>query len=398
MKSNCRGLLRACAVLVLLLVPSFLFADAGVFTGNGQNLHQITSRTIQLVSIDVTIVLGRGPFLFDGTVPGMDRAEYVCEFGLRNLSDKDEKVQVGFPVDSEFARGTALDSADESKNWVLEYAFMARDEKATYHVNFVRRKAKSAGQFGSVFTWNMQFSPKETKRLVVEYRIPISMGLVPMEKDETAERRTDILGERFPSTGQVEMAGYITSTGSSWAGNVETAKFKLLTDRFEKNFQRRGIIEQSDMEMTAEELESFHSSFPVRHPWWIRQIEPTGWKQIDGGVEWDYKNYKPKDPIEVRYYTTPFPQVPEEVDFFVDQFLKSLGANQSAITELGRLRQLLLATYGKEPEDQTVKAFAAKELWYKPRKDFSMGQLTESQNAVLRKIDERIGAAGRQQP
>ncbi len=35
--------------------------DAGVFTGNGQNLHQITSKTVQLVSIDVAIILGRGP-------------------------------------------------------------------------------------------------------------------------------------------------------------------------------------------------------------------------------------------------------------------------------------------------------------------------------------------------
>lgn len=76
MKFRFMDLLRISVFLVLLQSSRLSFADAGVFTGNGQNLHQITSKTIQLVSIDVTIVLGRGPFFFDGTVSGMDRAEY----------------------------------------------------------------------------------------------------------------------------------------------------------------------------------------------------------------------------------------------------------------------------------------------------------------------------------
>jgi hypothetical protein len=68
-----------CLLPVLLFLAlgtaSSAVADAGVFTGNGQNLHQITSETVQLVSIDVTIVLGRGRFLFGGGAPGMDQAE-----------------------------------------------------------------------------------------------------------------------------------------------------------------------------------------------------------------------------------------------------------------------------------------------------------------------------------
>jgi hypothetical protein len=135
--------------------------DAGVFTGNGQNLHQITSKTVQLVSIDVAIILGRGPFLFDGTVPGMDQAEYECTFVLRNLSDQNEDVQVGFPVDSQFARQSEGDSSNDSKRWVLEYAFIARDEKTTYHVQFVRRKPQSGpGEFASVFLWNMRLAER----------------------------------------------------------------------------------------------------------------------------------------------------------------------------------------------------------------------------------------------
>ncbi len=79
------------------------FADAGVFTGNGQSLHQISTKNVQLVAIDVTIVPGRGRFLFDGTVPGMDRTEFYCTFVLKSLSANVEEVQIGFPVDSQFA-------------------------------------------------------------------------------------------------------------------------------------------------------------------------------------------------------------------------------------------------------------------------------------------------------
>jgi hypothetical protein len=51
---------------------------------------------------------------------------------------------------------------------------------------------------------------------------------------------------------------------------------------------------------------------------------------------------------------------------------------------------LLLATYGEEPQGSTVRAFAAEQLWYAPRKDFSSENLTPSQRAVVREVDERI--------
>jgi len=369
--------------------------DAGVFTGNGQNLHQITSKTVQLVSIDVAIILGRGPFLFDGTVPGMDQAEYECTFVLRNLSDQNEDVQVGFPVDSQFARQSEGDSSNDSKRWVLEYAFIARDEKTTYHVQFVRRKPQSGpGEFASVFLWNMRLAPKEAKTLNVQYHIPMSMGLVPTTKDEThANPRTRALSQELLVIAQLEMAGYVTSTGSSWAGNVESATFTVITDPFEKYFNQRGLTEERPEDMTPEEAAQLKSSFPVRHPWWFRQITPAGWQKVRAGVQWRYKDFKPKDPIEIHYYMTELPQSQSEVDAFVDRFLNGLGPNESPVTELGHLKQILLATYGKEPDDEAARAFASEQLWYAPRKDFSITELSKTQEAVLKRIDERIDVA-----
>jgi hypothetical protein len=233
-------------------------ADAGVFTGNGQDLHQITSKSVQLVSIDVVIIPGRGRFLYDGTVPGMDQADYNCTFVLRSLSEKAEDVQVGFPVDSEFAQQTGNDSPEishkESKEWVLQYSFIARDERATYHVEFVRRKRTgSPGDFAEVFVWNMHFAPKETRTLDVQYRIPISMGLLSTRKDQMARYSySEPLEQELVNLADLEQVGYITSTGSSWAGNVERATFSVITEPFETYLNFRGWAEESLTEQTPD--------------------------------------------------------------------------------------------------------------------------------------------------
>lgn len=240
----------------------------------------------------------------------------------------------------------------------------------------------------------MRFAPKENKTLTVQYQIPMSMGLVDTLKDpSTAGVGTGALSQELLDIAQLEMAGYITSTGSSWAGNVESAKFTVITEPFERYLGRRGITEEELTDMNHEEASRFESSFPVRHPWWFREIKPEGWQAVKGGVQWLHKDFKPKDPIEVRYYMTQIPQLSQEVDPFLDSFLKGLGPNESAATELRRLKQIVLATYGKVPEDETVKAFASQQLWYAPRKDFSMAGLNEAEKAVLKKIDARIGVA-----
>jgi hypothetical protein len=398
------------ATVPLILLSTFLGAasearaDAGVFTGNGQSLHQISSKTVQLVSIDVTIILGRGPFLFDGGVAGMDRAEYLCKFVLLSLSDKPEEVQIGFPVDSEFAGQGDSDSATASTDWVLDYAFIARDQKDTYHVEYVQRKAeKGPGEFEHLFSWNMHFEPKETKTLTVSYHIPMSMGLATTARDSDATPQS--AGEPYQAFNQsgafrpetldlamIEEAGYITSTGSSWAGNVETATFTLISEPFERYLGRRGVVEDSPG--TGQEgTTKRESPFPLQHPWWFRQISPEGWKEVEGGVQWSYKDYKPKDAIEVRYFMTQLPQSPADVDTFADRFLKRLAPYDSAAAELTRAKDVLLATYGKEPEDGATKMFVEEQLWYSPRKDFSTTNLSETQKAILERLDARIALA-----
>jgi len=380
---------------VLFLLASLrAFADAGVFSGNGQSLHQITSKTIQLKSIEVVIVPGRGPFLFDGGVRGMDRAEYVCKFVLHNLSDKPEDIQVGFPIDSQFARGDVAKSAEEaaalSGQWVSEYAFIARDDSATYHVDFIHRKPeKGPGEFSSLFVWKMRFDPGQTRTLSVSYHIPISMGLSSTGKDENGSGSwsQDFAPEQF-DLAMMERIGYITSTGSSWAGNVEKATFTVITQPFESYLSQRGVIEKTSESIAASK--DLPDPFPAHHPWWFRTIDTPDGKPINGGFQWSYSDYKPKDTIVVSYYFTLFPQRPEETGSFLNHFMASLQPPQKPAAMLTRLREVMLATYGKQPTDPSTRAFVEHQLWYKPRADFAVSSLTPDQKSILATIDARL--------
>jgi hypothetical protein len=401
----------------LLGAASPALADAGVFFGNGQDLHQITSKTIRLVSIDVTIVLGEGTPVsaesatLDKKQVELERenlAEYRCRFVLQSLSDKPEEVQVGFPVESGVEpENEPGSSAAELSEWVKEYAFAARDEKNTYPVEFVHRKPKNGpGEFGSVFTWKINFQPNETKTLIVTYQINMSMSVASTSKDENTQKMTqaseDWFRTRSASGGafQPEVldlalardAGYITSTGSSWSGNVETATFTLITDSFERNLERNGIPEnaaQPDKETQRP------APFPLQQPWWFRQVAPEGWKPVKGGVQWSYRDYKPKDAIEVRYFLTQLPNTPDDVDKFATWFTKKLKPGVSVADELTRVKDVLLAIYGKEPADSLTRRFVEDQLWYAPLKTFSMANLSETQKAMLEKLDVRITLAKR---
>ncbi|HMD71640.1 MAG TPA: hypothetical protein VKF41_09880 [Bryobacteraceae bacterium] len=383
------------AAAVLAVSPSPALADAGVFDGSGQDLRQVSSEAVQLVSINVLIVPGRGPFLFDGTVPGMDRAEYSCEFVLKNLTGKPVEVQAGFPVDSEFARDRGPVSANDSKDWVLRYGFIARDGETTYHVDFVRREPKSApDEFSSLFVWKMKFDAGQTRTLDVQYRIPMAVALASTRKEETGDfLHPDFAAMAGLDGGMFEAAGYVTSTGSSWAGTVEEATFTLITEPFERYLNQRGWEDSAPVSRSPETAREAETQFPVHHPWWFRTITPDGWEKVEGGVQWRYKDFKPKNPIGVSYFETQFPRLPEEVAPFVKRVRKAAGTAGEQQAKLAWVHQILLATYGKEPEDASARSFAAGQLWYAPRKDFSMSDLSDAQKAVLKELDARIASA-----
>jgi hypothetical protein len=154
------------------------FGNTGVFFGSGHTLQLIKSADVRMVSEDVTIT----PIC--GVSAVMHSVDVRCTFVLKNLSAKPVKIQVGFPLDSEFhdlARPPS-DDADE----VLSRHFIARDASNTYHVRHV-----SAGQskYPELFLWDMEFAAGETKKIHVGYILPMSF----------AGRRAALLASRTTS-------------------------------------------------------------------------------------------------------------------------------------------------------------------------------------------------------
>jgi hypothetical protein len=246
----------------------------------------------------------------------------------------------------------------------------------------------------------MKFAANEQRTLSVQYILPTSMGLTTTRKEETWSSPSGPLDMEFMNIAMVEMVGYITSTGSSWAGNVEDATFTVITKPFESYLDVRGILE-GRTEPTARE----HDPLPIHHPVWFREVSPAGWTEIQSGIRWHYQQFKPQEPISLSYYMTQFPARAEDVPLFVRRFLqaqdsppmmanppqkKDGGGHPSSRAALLQLKEVLLATYGKEPHDPAVLKYATAQRWYKPRSSFSMEQLSPVQRAILQEIDDFI--------
>ena len=384
-----------CALVLaaVCISNSMVWADAGVFTGTGQNLRQITSESVQLVSIDVTITLERGPALFDGT-SAMDEVAYDCKFVLHNLTDKAADLQVGFPIDSQFARLPKVPT-NKDVDWVGQYSFNARDDVNTYHVDFLQKAAENTNEHYSViFTWKMSLQRKETRTLTVQYRIPMSVGLAATDKrglgPAWAESK-DHPWMRLISTGMAEFGGYTTETGSSWSGNVEKATFKVITLPFEQYLHHRGLFETDSVEMQKMLAEDY----PVHNAFTYCDVKPAGSKPVEDGIQWQYEDFKPKDAISFAYYQIQFPRAKADVDPWVDAIVRDIPDAHQQAAELSIVRQILLATYGQEPTDPTARNFAENQIWYAPNKDFTISKLAEDQQAVLVELDRRVASVGR---
>ena len=280
----------------------------------------------------------------------------------------------------------------DSSEWVSQFSFIARDEKETYHVN-THGKGHTYLKADAIFTWTMMFQVHEIKKLMVQYRLPMS------ETGATTSKRGWF--PRPPSTndpllgqlgwGLLEFAGYTTETGSSWAGNVKNATFTIVTEPFERYLNQRTVFERLPPERPDDDgHDSFMKTFASRHEWWHRDIKPSGWKSIKGGVQWVYNDFKPKDPISINYYLTVFPRSADGVGPWVDGLLKTVPELRLNPVRLAMLKQVLLATYGQEPASSKVRKFVEDQVWYHPTKDFSLSQLSKEQQDILTELDRRL--------
>ena len=359
-------------------------ANVGIFTGTGATIQLTGSKQVQLVSEDVTIVPGRGMFLFDGTGLGMDRVEYLCKFELKNTSDREASFTAGFPLTSDFAERLKEKDADVA-SMVVRYQFMARDDGHTYHVRYHAEDADK--KFGHLFVWDMKLAAGEKCQLLVAYSMPMSMGLDSTDKrDSMADRVKRPAGKEWYGAfggGLMEGFGYVTETGLSWAGPVERATFRVQVAGFEKYLQHRGLV---DVMPEGKIPERPFNPFSIRSQIAYREVEPEGWALKGEWLQWEYAPYKPGKEIDVSYYLLPVPRTADDCAGVV----KGLLGNEPKKEDLQDLREIVAAYYGVTPKTQRVVDFVKNQRWYHPAAKPEDVRLSEEQKAVLAKLDEII--------
>lgn len=374
--------LVACTAAVGCLCASAVSANVGVFLGDGHTLELVQVDSIQLVAEDVQIVPGRGRALYAGALP-LDWVDYYCQFELKNHSREVVNVKVGFPLTSQFADGGSDASVDEVAV-VQAYRFIARDLGRTYHVGY----QQEGGGYGSIFLWDMEFAPGESRTLYVSYGMPMSSRMGSTRSSSAEFSWAD--WHLAVGAARIDSLGYVTSTGSSWAGPIEKARFRVATMEYEDYLSQRGFVERSDRVQLPEEAESL-----LTPGLWHREVALV---DADGrdcgapvltpeGVEWVFAPFDPGPHLKLEYFMTLLPRQPEAMR------AHCLGLAEEYGLDCTVYREIVLAWFGVAPESEAARTFVRQQLWYEPKVGLVESALPAEALALLSAVDQAITEA-----
>ncbi len=384
------------------------FGNMGVFYGYGHTLQLVNTANVQMVSEEVTI----SPKC--GATPLASVVEFRCKFVLKNRTTKPVDIQVGFPL----GRTSKVDPKwqEPSSNPISDYSFTARDGRQTYYVRY--EAADSQKKFRKILLWEMTFASKESKTVVVRYKIPVSPtfgAFTPSLFDSalintsSSKLSSDQLLELFAMRNPLREFGfcdsyefaYVTETGRSWAGPIESATFRLNDQQFQKDlndsFQKEATLNRNRPSTDATRGPDLQLAEIFKTP--FRTVSPEGWKPASmpavsasgttaasepNCLVLKYDNYEPKQPLVFHYYGLPFPQKADECEEWIRTALGQ-EPKQSVVLEL---RELLAAFFGVPPKSETVKDFASTQVWFTPDRAIKESELTAEQKAILTRLEE----------
>jgi hypothetical protein len=362
------------SLLLVAVLQGYACADVGVFAGTGQNIHLSTNADVQMVSQDVSIIPGRGRFLFDGSVAGMDVADYRCTFQLRNESEREVKLQVGFPLNSQFLRAPYKSSAS-TVELVASYKFLVQESERIYSVRY--EKATQQASFENVFLWDMTFSANEVKTLDVSYSLPISMSLSRTFRDGTKSSYDRPWYSEMEAC-VVEYFGYVTETARSWKGNVESAKLTIQVSGFETYLNQRGTLERP----SGDERQG---AYPIlQKPEVFRSVSPEGWtKDSNGSIHWESTDSEPDAGVVVAYSVLRIPKSDADTRILLRHLFKT-DPTQDDIRDL---EDMIREYHGQKTENRRIKAFLENQIWY-PKSEST--EIPEEPMTVLKQVRERL--------
>lgn len=359
---------RILASLIFAFSVISAFANVGVFGGVGANIELVSNAEIQMVSEDVAIKLVPSEAPVTGSLNHLDEARYDCRFVMRNLSDKPEKVKMGFPIsggDNFMARGSGDKIAKhEFKVWVND-----KEVPATYSESTADKK------FGNIFLWECEFAPKEEKQLRVSYKTFGYIGLGSLS-------RRELLGNSFDfpralvlmDAALVQGYEYITLTGNSWSGKIENAKFTLNIGEFERYLQKRGYLAEDEKRYKLSNGKHvvndrnllFRNGLTHRH-----LSSSYHWKPSPDGESLvaQLSPFEPKENIRIAYFFTIVPKDAEALQHLFNVAEKSFARSKEEFSKEDKklIADLILEFYGVKTDNKAVKKFLDAQVWYPPQ-------------------------------
>ena len=155
--------MKSLLLFILFAVSVSAFANAGIFRGNGRTVVMDSSNKIQMVEEEVVMIPMRGNYPVDSSCRNLDPMKFHCTFKLRNLSDKEVTVQVGFPLSGAvwFPKADSIHQTE----LIGRFGFAAGTKEKLFPVRYVPYDAQK--KFSNLFLWDMTFKPKEEIQLTV---------------------------------------------------------------------------------------------------------------------------------------------------------------------------------------------------------------------------------------
>jgi hypothetical protein len=368
----------------LCLFPYSVFANAGLFGGNGQNVSLESTEKVQMVSENVDIYLVRAEQPVTGGMKWetVDKAHYTCHFELKNLTDKDVTVSVGFPLAGDNYVLPRYSEKNEDINQakiISQFNFIAGTAYGTYPIRYVRTDVKK--QFTHIFLWEMTFKPNETINLLVSYSMRGYYGL-GMTQKKPYNWDKDRYGFEYLSefdTAITQIFGYVTATGKSWHGSIEKATFTIHVGEYEKYLEKRGASE-------IDEDYVHYKKYQERAPFsaLYRCITPAGWSEQGEKdkrvVVYRFTDFKPEMEINIQYA---FLLIPKNINDY-RKTVSIIKENYNKIrTMLVRrnlpniispaewdmnaeknIADIILEYYGISTDNAAIKPFLERQIWY----------------------------------
>ena len=231
-------------VNLLFFLLANCFGNAGVFRGSGQTPTLEKTEDVQMVEEEIIMTPRESKYPVDTSAKNLDKMDFQCRFILRNLSNKQVVLQVGFPLDSEALRYTKKEDIDTAKI-IAQYNFSAKAKNKKFPIRFVPWDREK--KFSQLFLWDMTFEPNEDIELLVNYTMEGYMGMATTIRNRDWRNRKQYNCEYLQclTTGIGQSQFYVTETGSSWAGEIEKAVFRYYPYEFEGYLAKRGAWEES---------------------------------------------------------------------------------------------------------------------------------------------------------